>query len=362
MPQKSLITISTRHQSHYERLKSAEVKKFDDFLIKMDKDIRDKLSGSNLTDFTVKRLNAKIKQIGSLMNGTLDDYKKVWKESVKEAAVYEAGFESRALGQVVEGVNFTLPSDNQIAAAVFSTPLGDIGGASGGSLLDAFFDDMSATQVKRIEGAIRMGYAQGETTAQVVRRIRGTKAGGFKDGILAITKRNADAVARTALQHAASQAREEVWRQNSDIVEKVKWVSALDSKTSAICRSLDGQEFPIDKGIRPPAHVNCRSAVVGVLNNKWEDIFNKGATRSARDPKTGKVGSVKAKTTYYDWMKNQPAKVQDSIVGKSRGKLLRNGGISSERFAELQMGKNFEPLTLDEMRKLDPVAFEKAGL
>ena len=58
----------------------------------------------------------------------------------------------------------------------------------------------------------------------------------------------------------------------------------------------------------------------------------------------------------------QPAKVQDSIVGSTRGKLLRDGGLSAGRFAELQLGKRFEPLTLDEMRQLEPIAFHKAGL
>jgi hypothetical protein len=54
--------------------------------------------------------------------------------------------------------------------------------------------------------------------------------------------------------------------------------------------------------------------------------------------------------------------VQDSIIGPTRGKLLRKGGLSSQRFAELQLSKNYKPLTLDEMKKLEPVAFEKAGI
>ena len=82
--------------------------------------------------------------------------------------------------------------------------------------------------------------------------------------------------------------------------------------------------------------------------------------------KNGKLTRGKAvltkQQTYYSWMKTQPAKVQDSIIGPTRGKLLRNGGISAERFAKLQIGKDFTPLTLKDMRKLDPIAFEKAGL
>jgi len=98
-----------------------------------------------------------------------------------------------------------------------------------------------------------------------------------------------------------------------------------------------------------------------VLSKEYR-FLSKGRQRAARSTSTGKIGRVDADLTYYGWLKNQPAKVQDSIIGKSRGKLLRNGGISSERFAELQLGKNFKPLNLKQMRELDPVAFEQAGL
>lgn len=361
MAEEALITVATRHQSHYERLKSAEVAKFDSFLKQMDKDIRLKLSAVDVTELSRAKMESQIRQIGALLNGSYDDYRKVWIDSINEASIYEAGFEQRSLANVVDGVNFRLPSDSQITAAVFNTPLGDIGGASGGALLETFFADMARTEIKRIQGAIRSGYVQGETTASIIRKIRGTKAAGFRDGMLAISKRNAESIVRTALQHAASQARNEVWLRNSKVIKRVKWTSTLDSRTSTTCRSLDGQEFDIGSGPRPPAHVGCRSSTVAVLADKYKDL-SKGRTRAQRDPETGKIGRTSAETSYYDWLKRQPASVQNSIIGPTRGKLLRNGGISSQRFSELQLGKNFEPLTLEEMRKLEPVAFDKAGL
>ena len=88
----------------------------------------------------------------------------------------------------------------------------------------------------------------------------------------------------------------------------------------------------------------------------------KGAERRDRDPETGKSGWVSADETYYGWLKKQPADVQNSIIGPERGQLLRNGGLSSDRFADLQLGANFKPLSMDEMRKLEPTAFTQAGL
>jgi len=361
MPSAALVTIATRHQSHYERLKSAEVAKFDKFLKKLDRDVRAQLGAVDITEFSRTRLEKQLTQIKVLLGGTMADYAKVWHDSIEDAALYEADFERRALEKVVDGVEFAMPSDKQITAAVFNSPLGDISGPDGGSLLGSFVDDMSARTIKRVEGAIRLGYAQGQTTAQILQRVRGTRAAGFRDGILSNVKRDAESITRTALQHAASQAREAVWKENSSVVKKVRIIATLDNVTSAICRSLDGQEYPIDEGPRPPFHINCRTGTTVVLDDKYS-FLSEGRTRSERDPDTGEVGRVSANQTYYGWLKTQPGNVQDSIIGPSRGQLLRDGGLSSERFSELQLGKNFEPLTLEQMRELDPVAFERAGL
>lgn len=360
MPNEALITIASRHSAHYERLKSHESAKYDEFLKEIDRNIRLQLSSVNLTDLTRARLEAKVKAISALLNGSLEEYHKVWRASIKDAASYEAGFEIRSLEQVVDGVSFVLPSDAQISSAVFSAPMAGIQGPAGGSLLEPFYRDFSNATKRKVENAIRAGYAQGQTTQQVVQKIRGTSASGFSDGILATTKKDATAMAHTSLQHAAMQARGEVWKANDDVIKRVRWVSTLDSKTSTLCRSLDGQEYALDKGPRPPAHVNCRSTTTAVLADEYA-FLSKGRTRSARTPK-GKVTTVKASQSYYDWLKGQPRKFQESILGRDRTKLFREGGLSAERFAELNLNKNFAPATLDQMRAMEPTAFERAGL
>lgn len=361
MPKQYLLDIAIRHAAHLEGLKANEVAKFDAFLRAMDKDIREKLGSVDITDFTRARLERQIKAVSAALRGQHDKYGKVWAQSIDDLAEYEAGFEGRSLERVVTGVEFALPSTKQLMAAVWNTPLGDISAADGGKMLQGFLDGHTAKQIQRVEGAIRLGYAEGQTTAQVVRRIRGTKAANFSDGILAEAKRDIEMVTRTALQHAAGQARQAVWKENSDVIARVRIVAALDERTSSICRSLDGQEYPIDKGPRPPFHPRCRTATSAVLAPKYAKL-SEGRTRVAKDPETGKIELVSAKSSYYDWLTKQPATVQDSIVGQTRGKLLRNGGISADRFAELQMGKNFKINTLAQMRELEPLAFERANL
>jgi len=360
MPQESLITIATRHQSHLERLKTHEVNKFDSFLVQMSDDIGIALSEVGDLD-TMLKLEKLQGMVDSAMKLSFDEYGKVWRASVRELSIYEAGFEIKALESVVTGVAFTLPSDAIIVAAVNAAPLGDITGATGGKLLKPFYSEFAKDERDRMQRIIRLGFAEGQTNNQILDRIRGTEQASYKDGELARIKRGQESITRTALQHAANQAREEVWQNNKKVISKIRISATLDKKTSGICRGLDGKEFPVDKGIRPPFHIRCRTTTVAVLDDKFKAL-SKGRMRSMRDPETGEVSAVSANTSYYGWLKDQPANVQDSIIGESRGKLLRNGGLSSKRFTELQLSKDFKPLNLEQMRKLEPAAFEKAGL
>jgi hypothetical protein len=103
---------------------------------------------------------------------------------------------------------------------------------------------------------------------------------------------------------------------------------------------------------------NCRSTVVAVT--RFSALFAKDATRAS----IGDSGAqqVRADLSYYDWLKQQPAAFQDKAIGPVRAKLFREGGLSIERFSELQLDRNFAPLTLAQMRALEPLAFERAGV
>ncbi|MCW5597648.1 MAG: minor capsid protein [Chitinophagaceae bacterium] len=354
-----LIDIATRHQLHYERLKSHEVKAFDNFLIQLDEDLRKQLSKSDITSFTRARLEKQLALVNEIIRGIYGDYKTVWRDGLMQAALYEAEFEKKSLDRVVINKEFVLPTEAAISAAVFSRPLA-VEGINNGALLDRFFEQLPDNTVKRVEGAIRLGFAQGQTTQQVIQRIRGTAKARYTDGLMALSKRDAELITRTALQHVSSQARFSTWDSNRDIIKGIKIVATLDSRTSAICRSLDSKVFPIDKAPMPPFHLACRTSTSVVLDSRF-NMLDEGATRSSRD-EDGDVVSVDANETYYSWLMKQKPDFQDSVIGKKRGKLLRDGGLTADRFAELQLGKNFEPLTLKEIKAIEPLAFERAGL
>jgi len=91
---------------------------------------------------------------------------------------------------------------------------------------------------------------------------------------------------------------------------------------------------------------NCRSTKVPVLKSWREFGFDfdelPGGTRASMR------GEVPAKLDYDGWLRQQPASLQDEILGPGRAKLFR-GGLRMERFIDDQN----RSLTLVELRDLD---------
>lgn len=355
----AILEATIRHAVFLEQLKSGEVKKFAPFLKEIDRSLRERLTKSDLTDFTTAKLERLLQEVDSLLLGIFDRYSTQLNLDLVDIANYEAQFEATSLTKAAPaGVSFdaALPGAAAIRSAILTNPL-SVRGTDGGKLLDAFIDGFTGTERQRLTGAIRQGFFEGQTNFQIIKNIRGTKALGYNDGILAITDRNAGSIVRTAVQHVATQARMETLKENSDVVQSVEWVSTLDSKTTAQCRTLDGRRFKLAEGPRPPIHINCRSTVVAIT--RFSALLSKDGTRAS----VGDSGpqQVRADFSYYDWLTQQPAAFQDKAIGPVRAKLLRDGGLSVERFSELQLDRNFAQLTLEQMKKLEPLAFERAS-
>ncbi|PNG32204.1 phage head morphogenesis protein [Pseudomonas protegens] len=356
----AILDATIRHAVFLEQLKSGEVEKFGPFLKEIDRSIRDRLARADLTEYTARRLEVLLQEVDSLLLGIFDQYSEKLNLDLVDIANYEAQFEATSLTRAAPvGVSFeaAVPGAAAIRTAILSNPL-SVRGVDGGKLLKSFIDGFTATERQRLTGTIRQGFFEGQTNFQIIKNIRGTKALNYNDGILATTNRNAGAIVRTAVQHVATQARMETLKENFDVVQAVEWVSTLDSKTTPQCRALDKRRFKLAEGPRPPIHINCRSTVVAVT--RFSALFAEGATRAS----VGEDGpqQVRADLSYYEWLKLQPAAFQDRAIGPKRARLFREGGLSVERFAELQLDRNFAPLTLEQMKMLEPLAFERAGL
>ncbi len=353
-----LKNIEIRNQVFLEGLKEGEHRKFAKFLIELSSDIFKRLTLEGETIKSKRRLQILLKDFTEIQSAIYTEYSEMLTIDLGEITLDQADFESEALNLTVENFDSVIPAPIQLLTSARVVPM-SVQGLTSKPLLQPFIKDWTTDSINRVNTIIQQGFAQGKTVNQMSLEIRGTKQQKFKNGVLAKINRDNRAIIRTAVQHVASVGRTETMRQNSDLVKGYEWVSTLDSRTSSQCRSLDSRSFDIGGGPLPPIHINCRSTTTAILDDRF-NFLDENAKRPAVGEK--KIGQVAADKTYYEWLKTQSAKFQNSVIGVTRGKLLRNGGLTAEKFARLSLDKSFRPLTLDEMRAKRPEVFEKANV
>jgi len=350
----SLMDVNTRHQVHIEQHKAHITESFQKFLKGMKRDIENRLLPKDLSEYSRARMENLLEHVHDDLKDRYGKYYGVWREQIVDFASYDAEFQGKTMKQLFD-VDFDLPSRAQLRSAVLS-PITGMNGINNGMTPRQLYADWVGRGVKRVEGIISRGYYQGLTTQQIVREVVGTKSAHYNNGEMARLYRDMETMTRTVVQHAATQARIETLRENDDVVGGLQVVATLDDLTSLLCMSMDGRILDLDTQNLPPYHPGCRTAIVPVLKPPFDDL-GAGGTRIAKGPDGSEV--VPAETTYFEWLKTQPAEFQDSALGPRRAELLRNGGLTAERFSELNLGRNFEPRTLAEIKALEPAIFQR---
>ena len=342
---------------YLESLKQSEINKLTPHIKAIDKLIKEQLIGDELTEMTIKSFNGVVTEIKQGVQAELIAYTNSVNVTLVDVAADTYAFEAKSIGTAFDG--FKLASGIKVAEKakvleklVKNTPLA-VKGSEGKTVTD-LFNELANNESNKYINHIKLARYEGKTNQQIVQMIRGTRKNGYKDGLMEVTSRQAKTIVRTTVQHAAMQGKAEFANDNADIIKGEQWLSTLDGRTSSACRSLDGQVFELGKGPRPPLHHNCRSTVLIVLRDEY-------AGRGNINKRASKDGPVDNES-YYSWLNKQPKEFQDDVLGETRGKLLRSGGLSADKFAALQLDKNFKPLTLAEMRDREPMAFKKAGL
>lgn len=315
--------------------------------------------------FTSQRYRALIRRIRELRKQVIREIKIRVTKNAKVLAAIEAEAERRAFQYAVPGLGVTSVEIAILHALVTERPF--TSGAHTARTIEQWFSDLEATDLQRIYGAIQLGMIQGETIDQIVARVVGTRGAQYTDGVVAMSRRNATALVRTLVNHVSNSSREAIWNANGDIIAGLYWVATLDGRTTILCASRDGKFVPAPgqrppEGVRlldpptarPPAHVNCRSIMVAALDPTGV------ADRLGTRPFVGfdEVGQVPGKIDYGTWLTGQPQAFQDMILGKTRARLFRDGGLTLDRFVDRQGAT----ITLAELAMDAPEAFTKAGI
>jgi SPP1 gp7 family putative phage head morphogenesis protein len=191
-----------------------------------------------------------------------------------------------------------------------------------GEVVTKAFRGVAVDQAERFSQVVRQGLLTGETTPSIAKRLIGSLQFGEEAKTVrqlvaaggqatAVADNQIITLVRTSINQVANTASQQVYEANQDITKKYRYVATLDTRTSAICRALDGREFEYGKGPMPPQHFNCRSTTVPIID---PDILppSTTATRASKD------GQVPINQSYGEWLAKQPRSVQADALGPGK--------------------------------------------
>lgn len=270
-------------------------------------------------------------------------------------------------------LNVTLPPVEQLRRIVNAQPFR-------GRTLKQWANNAAEADVQRILTLAKTGIVQGLTPVQIARSVMGTEQLKRRDGVTHKALRDLTAIVQTVTIGIQNDARQALYRENSDIIKKERYLATLDARTTLICASLDGKIFDIGEGAMPPMHFRCRSVRVPNLdpsllsqrpanptiqaqflrefaaaNRLNTAIRSRGdlpfgyKTRFdefSRKRKKQLVGTVPGRTNYSDWLKQQSTSFQNEVLGVRRAQLFRNDEINLTKF----VARDGDVFTLDELR------------
>ena len=281
-------------------------------------------------------------------------------------------------------LNTVLPPVTTLRSIALSRPFE-------GRTLKQTASHMEAEDIRRVTNAVRVGMIEGETLPNITRRVIGTKALKGADGVTQLTRHQVQAVTRTAVNFVANQSRREFLLENQDVVLKERYTATLDGRTTDICASLDGKVYKLGEGPYPPLHFNCRSIRIAEYDNTTmverpavpvtqKQLLREYTKENKLSPVTSRanlpygtktkfdqfkrkrirqlVGRVPAKETYNTWLKKQSVEFQEDVLGVTKSKLYRDGGLTLDKFVN-RVG---DELNLSQLAQKHASAFKAAGL
>ena len=230
-----------------------------------------------------------------------------------------------------------------------------------GKVIEKSFRGLAIAQAELFSKTVRNGLLIGESTDKIARRLKGRLRFGQRGSVRQIAQaggevtsmsnRQVMAVVRTSINQVANTASQQVYEANQDITSKYRYTATLDSRTSPICRALDGREFEYGKGPTPPQHFNCRSTTVPVID--YEAL---GFTPPKPGKRAAQGGMVPDDQSYGQWLSNQSKEVKADVLGPEKvpyfNRLARKYGPTDaiRKF----VSQDGSELTLEQLRRRYP--------
>lgn len=193
-----------------------------------------------------------------------------------------------------------------------------------GETVTKAFRGIAVDQAERFSQVVRQGLLTGEPTPAIAKRLIGNLEFGERarnvrqlvaagGQATAVADNQIVTLVRTSINQVANSASQQVYEANQDITKKYRYVATLDTRTSAICRALDGKTFEYGKGPTPPQHFNCRSTTIPVI-----DYDELGFTPPPAGTRASQGGQVPANESYGQWLAKQDLPTKAKALGAGK--------------------------------------------
>jgi SPP1 gp7 family putative phage head morphogenesis protein len=339
---KNMLNADIKNQIDVLRFESGLIKKTDKLLNRLSKDIEKKMKNTRFGVNTQTKLKKYKNDIDNMISKTYVQLDDETNQEYQDLMSYQTDYYSDQLNKNV-GVTFANEISSDKIERLANSHLIE------GSKSSTWWKGQENRYSTIFNQQMKLGLAQNETIGQLTTR--------FRQNVANISSQKAKSLVRTSVIEFSNTAKMETYRANDDVVAGIQWLSTLDNRTTVICIGLDGLIWDLD--LKPighseeypgnTAHWGCRSTQLSVLkdfdkieNNKLKGEIEKAGTKKEF---TGKVTPHKS---FETWLKEQPAKQQNEILGTFKAQQWRKGKIKKLRDLTNQKSR---PLTIKELRK-----------
>ena len=266
--------------------------------------------------------------IDSLLHARFYQINNQFSENLRELGLLEHDFIVEKIRDCINKSPYSLPSSELLPTV--SGPL------VASKSVREWGDNIRRILRRNIVSTVRSELATGRTTEDVIRKIKGDRINGYRNGVFKQALGKLQTLFRSGITAVTNDVRQRVYRINSPFIESFYWNSTLDGNSSSICshKHCSGWENPSltpkgdSKVYRSGVpHFNCRSTIVPIFR---------------ANPSISQEGNF---SSFHEWISGRSEPEQRDIYGKKKFTLWKKGKLSSPQL----MNFKTSPITLSQL-------------
>lgn len=318
------------------------------------------------------------KKLVKLRRETWSDVADLYDENLIRIATSEVAWAAATFQQAVPVIldMKTVPPD-QLRRIVRANPYN-------GRTMSEWLSSAAGSESSEILRRTKNGLSDGLTGRQVARSVMGAASEGGIGGTTIRSIQHAETVAITMMNGITSEAREEFYKENSDVINDEIFLATLDGNTTPECVENDQEIYKVGEGPMPPLHPRCRSLRIpnadaallgdrpfkptteGTLIQEYAEANGLKSNLRKRDslPRGHKgkfddyartrtrelVGQVDGRTPYPDWFSDQTKAFQSDYLGPSRYNIYKDLSEPKQKEFMRSLSNQFgRPYTVDQL-------------